>query len=78
MPSSVIRRFDYSRDTRTLRVTFISGAIYDYFNVPPHVADAFSAAPSKGEFFGKLVRPVFQFEKVRDARDDGAGRWASR
>ena len=52
------------------RVAFVSGAVYDYFDVPPEVADAFAAARSKGEFFGKVVRPFFEFEKVRDAREE--------
>lgn len=71
MPSSVIRRHQYSSDTQTLRVVFVSGAVYDYFDVPREVADAFAAARSKGEFFGRVVRPYFQFEKIRDGKDDG-------
>lgn len=70
MPSSVIRRHQYDRNARTLRVVFVSGAVYDYLDVPPEVADAFAVARSKGEFFGKVVRPYFEFEKVRDARDE--------
>jgi hypothetical protein len=73
MPSSVIRRHQYAKEARTLRVVFTSGAVYDYFDVPPEVADAFAAARSKGEFFGKVVRPFFEFEKVRDP--DEAGGW---
>ena len=71
MPSSVIRRYQYDNDSRTLRVVFVSGAVYDYFDVPPEVADAFAAVRSKGEFFGRVVRPFFEFEKVRDLSDGG-------
>jgi hypothetical protein len=71
MPSSVIRRYEYSDKERTLRVIFVSGAVYDYFDVPPQVADAFAAVRSKGEFFGKVIRPHFRFEKVKDAPEDG-------
>lgn len=73
MPSSVIRRFDYTPETQTLRVVFVSGAVYDYFEVPPQIADAFAAVRSKGEFFGKVIRPHFRFEKVREAPRD---RWS--
>jgi hypothetical protein len=72
MPSSVIRRYQYTPDDRTLRVVFVSGAVYDYFDVPNEIADAFAAVRSKGEFFGKVIRPFFRFEKVQDARED---RW---
>ncbi len=70
MPSSVIRRYEYSDRERTLRVVFVSGAVYDYFDVPPQVAEAFAAVRSKGEFFGKVIRPHFRFEKIREARSD--------
>jgi hypothetical protein len=72
MPSSVIRRYSYSQSSQTLRVVFVSGAVYDYFDVPPEVADAFSAVRSKGEFFGKVIRPSFRFEKVKDGAEE---RW---
>lgn len=78
MPSSVIRRFDYAPDSATLRVVFVSGAVYDYFDVPPHIADAFAAVRSKGEFFGKVIRPHFRFEKVRGAPKDPWGPSPSR
>jgi uncharacterized Fe-S cluster-containing MiaB family protein len=76
MPSSVIRRYQYDRTTKVLSVVFTSGAVYDYFEVPPEVADAFAAARSKGEFFGRVIRPFFEFEKVRDP-DEGGG-WRPR
>ena len=71
MPSSVIRRFEYAAETQTLRVVFVSGAVYEYHDVPAEVAEAFAAARSKGEFFGRVIRPVFRFEKVKDAPRDG-------
>ena len=44
MPSSVIRRFSYDEPHRRLRVTFTSGDVYDYADVPPEVESAFRAA----------------------------------
>ena len=54
MPSSVVRRFEYAPDTQTLRVIFVSGAVYDYFDVPPQVADAFAAV--FGLIWGTAIR----------------------
>ena len=51
MPSSVIRFFRYAPETRELTVTFVSGRLYVYEDVPPEVAAAFRNARSKGTFF---------------------------
>jgi|GEM_PF-6557451 len=48
MPSSVIRRFTYDEPARRLRVTFVSGEIYEYDEVPPETAAEFKSAFSKG------------------------------
>lgn len=64
MPSSVIRRFSYDEPHRRLRVTFVSGDVYDYEGVPPEVAAAFRAAFSKGRFFASDIRDRYPFERV--------------
>jgi hypothetical protein len=66
MPSTVIRSFHYLADRRELEVTFCSGRIYAYLDVPLDVAKAMRAAVSKGEFFNAHVRDAFTFER-RDA-----------
>ena len=48
MPSTVIRDFSYNVATRQLVVTFVTGRIYAYANVPPDVHNAFRASGSKG------------------------------
>jgi hypothetical protein len=64
MPSSVIRRFSYDEPQRRLRVTFTSGDVYDYFDVPSEVESAFRAAFSKGRFFASDIRDRYPFERV--------------
>jgi hypothetical protein len=64
MPSSVIRRFSYDEPRRRLRVTFTSGDVYDYMDVPPAVEAAFRAAFSKGRFFASDIRDRYPFERV--------------
>lgn len=61
--SSVIRRIGYDEDHELLRVEFVSGAVYDYFNVPWIVADQFLSAPSRGSFYNDLIRDVYEFQK---------------
>ncbi len=48
MPSSVIRFFRYAPDRRELTVTFVSGRLYVYADVPPEVAAAFQECAVKG------------------------------
>jgi hypothetical protein len=64
MPSSVIRRFDYDEPRRRLRVTFVSGDVYEYEGVPPEVNRAFRKAFSKGRFFGPNIRDRYPYRRV--------------
>ena len=68
MPSTVIRRFEYDPPDRRLRVTFTSGVVYDYFEVPPELPEAWRAAFSKGTFFADHVRDRFDYRLVEKAR----------
>lgn len=61
----MIRRFSYDEPRRRLRVTFVSGDIYDYDDVPPEVAADFRAAVSKGRFFASDIRGRYPFERFR-------------
>lgn len=65
MPSSVIRRFDYDEADRRLDITFVSGRVYAYHDVPPEVAAAMRAAFSKGEYFNAEVKDSYRFTRVR-------------
>lgn len=67
MPSSVIRFFRYSPDTRELKVTFVSGRLYIYENVPPEVAAAFRNAYSKGTFFNHEIRDRYAYRDITRA-----------
>ena len=70
MPSSVIRFFRYAADTRELKVTFVSGRLYVYEDVPPEVAAAFRGSRSKGTFFNHEIRDRYAY---RDITHEHAG-----
>ncbi len=67
MPSSVIRRFSYDAARRTMRVTFVSGDVYEYFNVPEAVSEDWRAAFSKGQYFAERIRDRYAYELVEKA-----------
>lgn len=56
MPSTVIRRFDYSPEARELTIEFVSGRRYVYSDVPLEVAESMRAAFSKGSYFNRKIR----------------------
>ena len=56
MPSTVIRRFDYSPDARELTVEFVTGRRYVYSDVPEEEAAAMRAAFAKGIYFNRNIR----------------------
>lgn len=68
MPSSVIRFFRYAPDSRELKVTFVSGRLYVYEDVPPEVAAAFKDARSKGTFFNHEIRDRYVYRDITRAR----------
>ncbi len=64
MPSSVIRSFDYSRETGQLTVEFVTGRRYVYSGVPLDEAEAMRRAFAKGVFFNKRIRGRFPWREV--------------
>ena len=76
MPSSVISSFTYEPERRRLIVTFVTGRVYEYADVPAGVAANFRASFSKGVFFNEHIRENFT---CREITPDGArGRSPSR
>ncbi|MCA1362516.1 KTSC domain-containing protein [Bradyrhizobium sp. IC3069] len=70
MPSSVIRFFRYAPERRELKVTFVSGRLYVYEDVPPEIAAAFRDARAKGTFFNREIRDRYA---CRDITHEPAG-----
>jgi KTSC domain-containing protein len=69
MPSTVISAHDYDPESRRLEITFVTGRIYLYEEVPVSIYSAFSAAPSKGKFFNKFIRDRYQVRELTPATD---------
>jgi hypothetical protein len=61
MPSTVIRSFNYDRDSRKLHIVFQSGRRYTYEGVPAETYVAMKSSISKGEFFNAHIRDNFSF-----------------
>lgn len=68
MPSTVIRRFDYSPERRELMVEFVTGRRYVYLEVPEDEARSLRGAFAKGRYFNSKIRDRYRFREL--AADD--------
>jgi hypothetical protein len=64
MPSSVIKRYEYSAAKKVLRIWFVSGAIYEYERVPATVFNSFRTASSRGRFLHLHIKGKFAYCKL--------------
>jgi hypothetical protein len=64
MPSTVIQDFSYNVATRQLVVTFVTGRIYAYADVPPDVVNAFRNSGSRGRFFNSEIRDNYKCREI--------------
>jgi hypothetical protein len=65
MPSSVVAAIKYDVPSSTLRVIYVSGAVYDYKKVPQEIYDEMKSAFSKGEYLNKNIKPNYNFERIK-------------
>lgn len=65
MRSSTIRAVGYISADLVLRVEFVDGATYDYFDVPQRLFGALLSAGSRGTFHHRRIRGVFRYHRVR-------------
>jgi hypothetical protein len=62
--SSNIVSVGYDAPSETLEIEFMSGSVYQYYNVPQSIYDAFIAAPSAGQFFAYQIKNAFPYSRV--------------
>ena len=66
MPSSVINRYAYDDQSKTLIITFVTGMVYHYKNVPERIYKLFKGAISKGKYFNYHIKDKYEFEKIEE------------
>jgi len=54
----------YDSETRTLRVEFKSGAVYEYYNVPEAEYQGLIDASSKGSYFHQNIKGRYSYSKI--------------
>ena len=64
MPSTVVAHYVYDPETSSLKITFTSGKVYNYKNVPEQLYQAMKASFAKGIFFNQHIKDKYEFEKI--------------
>lgn len=65
MYSTAIRAFKYYIDEERLRIWFVHGGAYDYYDVPESVVITLSQAQSKGNYFYYNIRTSYNYKRVK-------------
>lgn len=64
MPSTIIRSFDYDPQRALLIVRFVSGSVYQYFDVPEQLFADMKNFREKGIFYNQHIKGKFRFERI--------------
>ena len=62
--SSNIKSIGFDEDSSTLEIEFLSGTVYQYFDVPFPVYEGLMEAGSKGQYFAQNIKGQYRFVKV--------------
>lgn len=62
--SSNIAAIGYDEASQTLEVEFISGGVYQYYNVGAALFDQLMQAPSKGQFLHAYIQNAYPYSRV--------------
>jgi len=66
--STNIERFRYDSNALILEIEFKKGAVYQYFDVPNSVYEAFesqvNSGGSAGQFFNANIKGYFRYAKI--------------
>ena len=62
--STDIRSVGYDFTTATLEIEFLSGGIYQYFNVPEATYKRLVSYPHPGKYFHRFVQPFYRCTRI--------------
>jgi hypothetical protein len=58
--SDGVRAIGYDPATQTMHVEFETGALFEYYEVPPDVYQTFMASSAKGSFVSQVLEPGYR------------------
>lgn len=64
MPSTVVAHIDYDAARLLLTIHFVSGAIYEYQQVPEAVFLSLKQSREKGIYLNRFIKGKYNFKKI--------------
>lgn len=61
--SSLIKAYDYNKETKELLITLTNNKTYIYLDVPENIVESFKNSESKGNYFNSIIKK-FKFKTV--------------
>lgn len=61
--SSNIATVGHDEPSQILEVEFLTGAVYEYYDVPEHVYQELISASSVGSYFAQRIKNVYSFAR---------------
>lgn len=62
--SSVLAEVGYDQKRRLLEVKLVSGAVYQYLDVPAREFMALLAADSSGHYYNTTIKPNYEYRQI--------------
>ena len=63
--SSNLRSVGYNISDSILEIEFLSGSVYQYFNVPQQKYESLMTAGSKGSYFAAHIKRIYRYRQIR-------------
>ena len=54
--SSNLKAVGYDSESKTIQIEFLSGGLYEYYNVPESIYNGLMSASSHGSYFDKYIK----------------------
>ena len=62
--SSNLRSVGYNEVEQLLEIEFLSGGVYQYFNVPIEKYQSLMSASAHGTYFAAHIKNVYRYKKI--------------
>ena len=62
--STNISEIGYDEKKETLEIKFLSGSIYQYYNLQKNIYEELMRAGSKGQFFNRYIKNAYPYSRV--------------
>jgi len=62
--SNQLEAVGYDERLKLLHIQFVTGALYEYYDVPKNIYIGLITAPSAGKYFHEYVKGVYRYSQI--------------